>query len=94
MYSIAKRYNTTVAKIASANNIVNVNLLRIGQVLKIPGTSSTPPPATAVRYTVKAGDTLYGIAVRHKTTVAKIAAANKITNVNVLRIGQVLVIPR
>lgn len=94
MYSIAKRYNTTVSKIASANNIVNVNLLRIGQVLKIPGTSSTPPPATAVRYTVKAGDTLYGIAVRHKTTVAKIAAANKITNVNVLRIGQVLVIPR
>ncbi|WP_033543335.1 polysaccharide deacetylase family protein [Planococcus sp. CAU13] len=94
MYSIAKRYNTTVAKLAAANNIVNVNLLRVGQVLKIPGTTATQPPATSVKYTVKAGDTLYSIASRYKTTVAKIAATNKITNVNLLRVGQVLVIPR
>ncbi|QHJ72408.1 polysaccharide deacetylase [Planococcus halotolerans] len=94
LYSIANRYNTTVAKIAAANNITNVNLLRIGQVLKIPGTTTTPPAATTVKYTVKAGDTLYSIAVRYNTTVAKIAAANNITNVNFLRIGQVLIIPR
>lgn len=94
LYSIANRYNTTVAKIAAANNITNVNLLRIGQVLKIPGTTTAPPPATTVKYTVKAGDTLYSIAVRYNTTVAKIAAANNITNVNFLRIGQVLTIPR
>ncbi|WP_422123835.1 LysM peptidoglycan-binding domain-containing protein [Planococcus sp. X10-3] len=94
LYAIAQRYNTTVARIAAANNLPNVNLLRIGQVLIIPGTSTTPPPATSVKYTVKAGDTLYGIAVRYNTTVAKIAAANNITNVNFLRIGQVLTIPR
>ncbi|WP_233208611.1 LysM peptidoglycan-binding domain-containing protein [Planomicrobium sp. MB-3u-38] len=94
LYSIAQRFNTTVAKIAAANNITNVNLLRIGQVLKIPGTSTAPPPATTVKYTVKAGDTLYSIALRYNTTVAKIAAANNITNVNFLRIGQVLIIPR
>ena len=94
LYAIAQRFNTTVAKLAAANNITNVNLLRIGQVLKIPGTSTSPPPATTVKYTVKAGDTLYGIAVRYNTTVAKIAAANNITNVNYLRIGQVLIIPR
>ena len=94
LYAIALRFNTTVAKIAAANNITNVNLLRIGQVLKIPGTTTTPPPATSVKYTVKAGDTLYGIAVRYNTTVAKIAAANNITNVNLIRVGQVLTIPR
>lgn len=94
LYSIAQRFNTTVAKIAAANNITNVNLLRIGQVLKIPGTTATPPPATSIKYTVKAGDTLYSIAIRYNTTVAKIAAANNITNVNFLRIGQVLTIPR
>lgn len=94
LYAIAVRFNTTVAKIAAANNITNVNLLRIGQVLIIPGTSTTPPPATTVKYTVKAGDTLYGIAVKYNTTVAKIAAANNITNVNLIRVGQVLIIPR
>lgn len=94
LYGIAQRFKTTVAKIAAANNITNVNSLRIGQVLKIPGSSTTPPPATAVKYTVRAGDTLYGIAVKYKTTVAKIATANKITNVNFLRVGQVLIIPR
>lgn len=33
--TIARRYNTTVSKIAQANNIKNVNLIRVGQVLKI-----------------------------------------------------------
>ncbi|TAA66479.1 LysM peptidoglycan-binding domain-containing protein [Planococcus salinarum] len=94
LYAIAQRFNTTVAKIAAANNITNVNLLRIGQVLIIPGTSTAPPPATTIKYTVKAGDTLYAIALRYNTTVAKIAAANNITNVNFLRIGQVLIIPQ
>src|SRR5699024_12142686 len=48
LYSIARRYNTTVAKIAQTNNIKNDNLIRIGQVLKIPGTTtiSAPKPAT------------------------------------------------
>lgn len=93
LYSIAKKYNVTVAALAKANNITNYSLIRVGQVLTIPG-KTTAPPATSVKYTVKAGDTLYSIARTYKTTVAKIAAANKITNVNSLRVGQVLVIPR
>lgn len=91
--SIAARYNTTVAKIAAANNITNTNLIRVGQVLTIPGTSTTPPPATTTNYTVKAGDTLTSIAARYNTTAAKIAAANNITNINLISVGQVLKIP-
>lgn len=34
--AIAKKYNTTVDKIAKLNNIKNVNLIYIGQVFKIP----------------------------------------------------------
>lgn len=94
LYSIANRYGVAVSRLASANNISNVNLLRIGQVLTIPGTSSTPPPASNTRYTVKAGDTLYSIALRHRVTVSGIASANKLSNVNLIRVGQVLVIPR
>jgi LysM repeat protein len=42
---------------------------------------------------VKAGDTLYRIAVNHGVTVAAIMAANGIANPNLIRPGQVLVIP-
>jgi LysM repeat protein len=41
--SIARRFNTTVAAIASANGIVNPNLIFVGQVLVIP-TGSGPVP--------------------------------------------------
>ena len=94
LYKIATMYNTTVAKIAAANNITNVNLISVGQVLIIPGTTVTPPPTTTVKYTVKSGDTLYKIATMYNTTVAKIAAANNITNINLISVGQVLTIPK
>jgi len=51
----------------------------------------TPPPL--VTYIVKPGDTLYAIAVKHGTTVQAIAAANNISNPNLIQVGQVLVIP-
>jgi LysM repeat protein len=41
-------------------------------------------------YTVKKGDTLSAIAQRYGTTVKAIAAENKISNVNVIRVGQKL----
>ena len=94
LYSIAKKYNLTIAALAKANNITNYNLIRVGQVLRIPGTSSpTPPPASSVKYTVKAGDTLYSIASKYKTTVSAIASANNLTNINLISVGQVLTIP-
>lgn len=94
LYSIAKKYNVTVDALAKANNITNYNLIRVGQVLVIPGTTPPPPPpATTVKYTVKAGDTLYSIAAKYKTTVTAIAKANNITNINLISVGQVLTIP-
>lgn len=92
LYSIARTYGVTVTALAKANNITNYNLIRVGQVLVIPGTTVTPPPTTTVKYTVKSGDTLYRIAITYNTTVAKIAAANNISNVNSIYVGQVLTI--
>jgi len=51
------------------------------------------PPPPSVTYTVQAGDTLYAIAVKYHTTVQAIAAANNISNPNLIRVGQVLKIP-
>ncbi|TWT04972.1 LysM peptidoglycan-binding domain-containing protein [Planomicrobium sp. CPCC 101079] len=93
LYSIAKKHGVTVAALAKANKITNYNLIRVGQVLIIPSKNASPPPAATVKYTVKAGDTLYSIAKKHKVTVAKLAAANNITNYNLIRVGQVLTIP-
>jgi LysM repeat protein len=53
--SIARRFNTTVAAIAQANNIVNPNLIFAGQVLVIPlgdGVPPTPPPGSTPMPTV------------------------------------------
>jgi LysM repeat protein len=43
---IARQFNVTVQSIAQRNNIANVNLIYVGQVLTIPGTTggTTPPP--------------------------------------------------
>lgn len=106
--SIAARHKTTVAAIASANNISNPSRIHVGQKLTIGGSASTtkaaPAPAKkatpapkaatskSITYTVKSGDTLSGIAARHNTTVTAIVTANKLPNANVLRVGQKLVI--
>ncbi|WP_156889792.1 LysM peptidoglycan-binding domain-containing protein [Planococcus lenghuensis] len=93
LYSIANRYNVTVAQLAAANNISNTSLIRVGQVLVIPGKTTTPPPVTSVKYTVKSGDTLYRIALKYNVSVSQLAAANNIANPSLIRVGQVLVIP-
>lgn len=49
-----------------------------------------PTLANADSYTVKSGDTLSAIATSHHTTVDKIAQKNKISNIHLISVGQVL----
>ena len=95
--TIANKYGVTVRELVSANP----QLLKSGDSLIIPvaiaipsegggGSMTVPTPKT---YTVKAGDTLYAIAVKYNTTVAALASANNISNVNNISVGQVLLIP-
>lgn len=56
--------------------------------------SKAKPAAGGSRsHTVKKGDTLYGLALRYGTTVAKIKSANGMSS-DMLKIGRVLKIPR
>lgn len=87
LYSIAKKYNTTIDKIKSLNQLNN-NLLQIGQVLKIPSHSSN----NAINYKVVSGDSLYSIAKKYNTTVDKIKSLNNLST-NLLQFGQTLKIP-
>jgi LysM repeat protein len=102
LFRIALRFGTTVQAIAQANHIVNPDLIYVGQVLIIPTGGSPPPappptpeppPGGQTLYTVQPGDTLTAIALRFGTTVAAIAQANNITNLNLIYVGQVLIIP-
>ncbi|MDH4135136.1 MAG: LysM peptidoglycan-binding domain-containing protein [Anaerolineae bacterium] len=94
LYSIAYRYGTTVSAIVAANNIYNPSCIYAGQRLVIPtGQLTSLPPAAVTCYTVRKGDTLVSIALRHGTTVSAIALANNLANPSFIWVGQCLVIP-
>jgi LysM repeat protein len=97
LFSIARRFGTTIAAIAQANGLSNPRYIRAGQRLIIPGAYlACVPPSTvpgATVYIVRRGDTLYSIARRYHTTVAAIAWANSIANPHRIWVGQRLIIP-
>ncbi len=94
--SIASSYNTTTSTLTSLNNLSNPNLIYVGQVLKVAGSSTSTSSSSASQattsgtYTVKAGDTLSSIASSYNTTTAALASANSISNANLIYVGQVL----
>ena len=84
LYTIARKYNTTVNDLMNLNQL-KTSLLSIGQVLKIPNSSA------GTVYVVKSGDSLWNIANRYGTTVDAIKQKNGLTGNN-LSIGQILYI--
>jgi LysM repeat protein len=84
IYSIARRYGTSVQAITSANVIVNPNWIYAGQRLTIPTQGS--PPTTV--YTVQWGDNLFSIARRHGTTANTLAWLNGLSNPHFIWAGQ------
>ena len=100
--TIARRYGTTVNKIARANNMSRKRTIVAGKRLKIPvkrgytARPSPPPPkrraAKSTTHVVKKGDSLWILAKRYGTTTRKIQQANRMRGTR-LHIGQVLKIP-
>ena len=91
LYSIARKFNTTVQDLINANNLSSTNL-SIGQELIIQTSTPTNPEIPGNTYTVKSGDSLYSIAGRFNTTVDEIKKLNNLTSNN-LSIGVILKIP-
>lgn len=86
LWKIANKYNTTVEKLKSANNL-KTNTLSVGQKLVIPSISVSPEVSDT--YIVQKGDSLWSIANKFNMTVSKLKNLNNLTN-NLLSIGQVL----
>ena len=99
---IAKMFGTTVNALVELNKIANPNLIRVGQVLKIPKTGGSTSGSTSsgsttenrVHVVVK-GDTLWGIAVKYLKNGSRwpeIQKLNKLTGTTIY-VGQKLLVP-
>ncbi len=95
---IALEYNTTVQILVELNNIANPNLIYAGSTLIVPsGESSIDTDGNSTSgqtiYVVQRGDTLNKIAAEFGTTARAIAMENNIRNINLIYVGQRLIIP-
>jgi LysM repeat protein len=98
--ALAARYGTTTAVLASANGIADPNRVEAGTVLVLPSGPSNPAPVgsaapvmTVGTVTVRAGATLTSLAAQYGTTPDALAAANGITNPNMVFPGERLTLP-
>ena len=89
LYSIANKYGITVDQLKKANDLTS-NTLQINQILNIP----TEPinKEDYITYTVKKGDTLYGIANSYNITPSSLITYNNLSSTT-LNVGQTLKIP-
>lgn len=84
---IAAQYSSSTAAIAEANSIGNVDFIRIGQRLRIPGSNSGGGTPSAEYHVVEPGDTLASIAAKYGVTPEQVAEANGITNPSLIYVG-------
>jgi LysM repeat protein len=101
LYSISRRYSVTVDAIMKANGLKVGDPLIEGRSILIPGAgqpaqaSPSPKPiqSPAFSYTVKEGDTLYGIARTAGVDLDEILALNRFTRDQTLKLGQKILVP-
>ncbi len=100
--TIARRYKASVSTLRRYNRLKNRNMIRIGQVLKIPGGGAAAPTKTSSRskkssthvHRVRNGQTLAQIARHYGSSIERIRKANGLRDANHIRAGQALRIPR
>lgn len=98
--AIAARHRVSASDIRRANGMKG-SLIKTGQTLKIPGASgryygdntSAKRTNKVAKYKVRSGDTLGGIAAKHRVSITTIRRANGIKGSNI-RAGQTLKIPQ
>jgi len=99
---IAAKYGLDVSTLADLNGITNPSLIYSGTTLRLGGAGPVAVEvnvaplegvATTAVHVVSAGDNLAELAARYGTSVGDLAAANGISNPNLIRIGQHLSVP-
>ena len=88
LYSIAKKYNTTVDKLKEVNSIIN-DILTVGMNLLVPENDLSD----IIVHKVISGDSLWSIAKKYNTTIDTIKKLNNLVS-DLLVIGQDLQVKR
>ncbi|NLS90213.1 peptidoglycan endopeptidase [Bacillus subtilis] len=95
LWKISKKYGMTVNELKKLNGLKS-DLLRVGQVLKLKGSSSSSSSSSSSvstsstsTYKVKRGDSLSKIAKQYGTTVSKLKSLNGLKS-DVIYVNQVL----
>ncbi|MDK2599231.1 peptidoglycan endopeptidase LytE [Bacillus stercoris] len=95
LWKISKKYGMTVNELKKLNGLKS-DLLRVGQVLKLKGSSSSSSSSSSSvstsstsTYKVKRGDSLSKIAKQYGTTVSKLKGLNGLKS-DVIYVNQVL----
>lgn len=100
--TIAERYDMTTKELAEINNIKSPYNIRVGQKLKLSGSTTNnnriievekPKEPQTIEYTVKSGDNLSSIARTYDIPTKELAAMNNIAAPYNIRIGQKLKVP-
>ncbi len=86
IWDIARKYGTTTARIRRLNGLGRSSRIYPGQVLVVTDIG----PEGYVVHKVRRGETLSRIAQKYRTSIARIIAANDITDPDELRVGTVL----
>jgi len=86
LWKIARKFGLGMRELALANNLSLNEVLRVGQILVVPGEHQI--------YRVRKGDTLWDIARKFGVNMISIARQNGLRNMNVLQVGQKLLIPQ
>ena len=95
---IARAFRVNCRQLMAVNNLNRRGLIRIGQRLTIPSTrgaaTAAAKPAvttgTAIKYTVRSGDSVCGIARRHGVDCGEVLKTNDIGRNGLIHPGQVL----
>lgn len=93
---IAETYGISLPDLIASNNntITNPHVLTPNTVLNIPGFNAADIRAlNQTYYTVQDGDSLFAISQRFGVSAEALMAANNISNADLLRVGDELVIP-
>ena len=99
LIGIARRHNVTLTALLDTNDLAVTSMIHPGQRLTIPGGSAngstdrsgaTPSGRT---YTVRAGDTLGGIARHHSVTLAALLDVNDLSVTSMIHPGAKLSLP-
>ncbi|MGE5557181.1 MAG: LysM peptidoglycan-binding domain-containing protein [Bacillota bacterium] len=93
LFSVARRFNTTVEAILAVNPGLDPGRITAGQRICIPA-PGPEPECPGFIYVVVAGDTLFSIARRFNITVPAILAVNPGLEPDRITVGQRICIPR